>query len=496
MRYGFAIDHRKCIGCHACTVACKSENEVPLGSFRTWVKYLEKGKHPDVRRSFTVLRCNQCEDAPCVTICPVTALSRRPDGIVDLDGGVCVGCKACLQACPYDALYLNDDTGTAQKCHYCAHRIERGLKPACEVVCPEHAIIGGDLDDPAGELATLLRTEKSFVRKPEKKTRPKVFYVGSEAANLDPVAAGEDASYLWANRAEADPVTPGLEVADPSLLRTVYDVPHRLHWGGKVSLYLLTKSISAGAGLFIGFRTLFGYPFHWRDELAAAAIGLVFLALTLVLLVADLKRPERFLLILTRPNWKSWLVRGSYALMAYGLALAALGAAAVFGAEGARVPIAIALIPTAALAAGYTGFLFNQARGRDLWLARDLALHLVAQALLAGGAAFLVFDAFDGGATIGARVALLVGVAAHILYVRAREGRPDTQNRARELARLALEKRSRVSELLLGLALLLSLVAVIATLPLLSSAAGLLALVALFIYEDAFVRAGQSVPLS
>jgi Fe-S-cluster-containing dehydrogenase component len=490
VRYGFAIDHRKCIGCHACTVACKSENEVPLGSFRTWVKYLEKGKHPDVRRSFTVLRCNQCEDAPCITICPVNALSRRPDGIVDLDGGACVGCKACLQACPYDALYLNDDTGTAQKCHYCAHRIERGLKPACEVVCPVHAIIGGDLDDPEGELATLLRTEKSYVRKPEKKTRPKVFYVGSPEENLDPVAAQEDSSYLWAGRTDADPVTPGLEVTDPTLLRAVYDVPHKLHWGAKVSLYLLTKSISAGVGLFIGFRTLFGLPFNRRDELAAAAIGLVFLALTLVLLVADLKRPERFIKILTRPNWKSWLVRGSYALMAYGAVLTAQGVATLFSFEGARLPIAIALIPTAALAAGYTGFLFNQARGRDLWLARDLALHIALQALLAGGAAFLVFDAFDGGATLGARIALLAGVTAHILYVRAREGSPDKENPARELARRLLEKRARVAELLLGASLLLSVI------PVLSAAGGLLALVALFIYEDAFVRAGQSVPLS
>src|SRR5262249_32278669 len=164
MKYGFVIDHRRCIGCHACTVACKSENEVPLGAFRTWVKYLEHGSHPDVRRSFTVLRCNQCESAPCITICPVRALERRADGIVDLDGAACIGSKARTQACPYDALYINEASGTAQKCHYCAHRTEVGLKPACEVVCPEHAIIGGDLDDPDGELSRLLATEMSVVR--------------------------------------------------------------------------------------------------------------------------------------------------------------------------------------------------------------------------------------------------------------------------------------------------------------------------------------------
>ena len=85
MQYGFVIDHRKCIGCHACTVACKSENEVPVGDFRTWVKYVDKGTFPEVKRHFTVLRCNHCDAAPCVEICPTVALHKRPDAIVDLD---------------------------------------------------------------------------------------------------------------------------------------------------------------------------------------------------------------------------------------------------------------------------------------------------------------------------------------------------------------------------------------------------------------------------
>ncbi|MFT7464450.1 MAG: Fe-S-cluster-containing dehydrogenase component, partial [Pseudohongiellaceae bacterium] len=113
MQLGFVLDNSRCIGCHACTVACKSENDVPLGDFRTWVKYTEQGSWPDVSRAFTVLRCNQCTDAPCVTICPVTAIEKRPDGIVDLDKDICVGCKACIQACPYDAIFLDEGTGTA-----------------------------------------------------------------------------------------------------------------------------------------------------------------------------------------------------------------------------------------------------------------------------------------------------------------------------------------------------------------------------------------------
>ena len=82
---GFVIDNRKCIGCHACSTACKSENDVPLGVNRTWVKYIETGEFPHTGRSFSVMRCNQCDDAPCMTICPTDALYRAPNGVVDFD---------------------------------------------------------------------------------------------------------------------------------------------------------------------------------------------------------------------------------------------------------------------------------------------------------------------------------------------------------------------------------------------------------------------------
>ena len=98
MNFGFVIDNRKCIGCHACTVACKAEHEVPVGVNRTWVKYIEKGTFPDTRRLFSVMRCNHCADAPCVEICPVSALFTRKDGIVDFDNRRCIGCKSCTQA--------------------------------------------------------------------------------------------------------------------------------------------------------------------------------------------------------------------------------------------------------------------------------------------------------------------------------------------------------------------------------------------------------------
>ncbi|HHK42069.1 MAG TPA: 4Fe-4S dicluster domain-containing protein, partial [Planctomycetaceae bacterium] len=141
---GFLIDNRKCIGCHACTIACKSEHQVPLGVDRTWVKYVEKGAFPHSRRLFTVMRCNHCDRAPCVTICPVASLYRRSDGVVDFHPDRCIGCKACLQACPYDALHIHPETHTAAKCNFCTHRLEQGLEPSCVVVCPEQAIVCGD----------------------------------------------------------------------------------------------------------------------------------------------------------------------------------------------------------------------------------------------------------------------------------------------------------------------------------------------------------------
>ena len=187
MRYGFAIDQRTCIGCHACTVACKTEHEVPVGQFRTWVKYVDTGTFPDTTRSFGVMRCNHCTDAPCVQICPTQALFKREDGIVDFDNSRCIGCKSCMQACPYDAIYIDADTHTAAKCNMCAHRVDEDLEPACVVVCPTHSIWVGDLDDPESGIARLVSTQETTVRAPEQNTGPNVFY--QEPAG---VLAGED----------------------------------------------------------------------------------------------------------------------------------------------------------------------------------------------------------------------------------------------------------------------------------------------------------------
>ncbi len=171
---------------HRVYVACKAENDVPVGVNRTWVKYIEKGEFPHTKRFFSVMRCNHCEDAPCITICPTSALYKRPDGIVDFNNERCIACKSCTQACPYDAIYIDPETHTAAKCNYCAHRVDVGLKPACVIVCPTEAIVAGDLDDPISKISQLVAGNQVTVRKPEKGTIPNVFYIESDNASLVP----------------------------------------------------------------------------------------------------------------------------------------------------------------------------------------------------------------------------------------------------------------------------------------------------------------------
>src|SRR5579883_1750363 len=273
VKYAFVIDQRKCIGCHACTVACKSEHDVPIGVYRTWVKYIEKGQFPDSRRYFLVNRCNHCDNAPCVAICPTKALYKREDGIVDFDSSRCIGCKSCMQACPYDALYIDPNTHTAAKCNYCAHRTELGLEPACVVVCPEHAIIAGDLHNPNSEIARIIAREPVRVRKPEQGTGPNVYYLGADEAAINPEAALEElpSMTMWSTMLKphyddermldgghslrAPQTLHPLGTAHPHVdgqsqsgeAHVVYDTPKTsAPWGWKVSAYLGTKSIGAG----------------------------------------------------------------------------------------------------------------------------------------------------------------------------------------------------------------------------------------------------------
>ncbi len=180
VRYGMVIDLRKCLGCHTCSVACKQENAVPLGVWRSWVKQVEKGRYPYVRKSFLPLLCNNCENPICVTVCPVKASYRRKDGIVLVDPHRCIGCRYCMAVCPYDARYVNPRVNIVEKCYWCEHRVDQGLKPACVQACPTGARVFGNLNDHASEIARLLASNPIQVIKPEMGTYPRVFYIEAD----------------------------------------------------------------------------------------------------------------------------------------------------------------------------------------------------------------------------------------------------------------------------------------------------------------------------
>jgi Fe-S-cluster-containing dehydrogenase component/formate-dependent nitrite reductase membrane component NrfD len=514
LQLGFVIDHSRCIGCHACTVACKAENDVPLGSFRTWVKYTERGTFPEVRRSFAVLRCNQCSEAPCVAICPVRALEKRSDGIVDIDPKRCIGCKSCLQGCPYDALYINDASGTAEKCHFCAHRTEIGLAPACAVVCPTEAIVPGDLDDPESRVARMKAGGGLRVRKPEAGTRPNVLYREVDVAGIDPSATGAAGGWLWAQQ------LPGIRleaqefeaIEQRAQARTTYDVEHPPAWGAAITGYLFAKSIAAGAFLAaVSWLAPFS-PEPPPQRLAAVlAVGLALaaLAVTGLLLIADLKRPERFWYLLRYPNPGSWLVRGTWILAAYGLLLANW-LAILLSSGSPPVPLEAALTVATAVAAAltacYTAFLFAQAKGRVLWMGRGLWIGLLAHALTGGAASLMLLGTalrIEPVLLLPLRPLLLTGLALHGLLTLA-EGTFAPRGREAEYHRaLRLVRRGPFARAHLWVGLIAGIVIPAALLLVPQpggvwawTVASILALSGMLVQQDILVRAGQAPAIS
>ena len=487
MQYGFVIDHDSCIGCHACTVACKAENDVPVGSFRTWVKYTEEGTFPQTKRHFLVQRCNHCTDAPCVTICPVNALEKRKDGIVDLDRDACIGCRACMQACPYDAIYLNEDLGAVEKCHFCAHRVERGLEPACVTVCPVGAIIPGDLDDPESKVSLLVRQNTTSVRSPEQKTGPNVHYIGADELSLRPGAARRPDMYLWSDRPphKSEPWPASLPTAPDAAV--VLDAGHRVEWGWPVALYLVTKGIAAGAAMIAPFAGRFSIA----DGLRPQVIALVFALVTLFLLVEDLAKPLRFYRLLTRPNWQSWLVKGGIVLAAFVSVLAALIVLRLVGATSVYDPLRWVAAILGVAVAGYTAFLFGQCKGRDLWESKLLLPHLLVQALMCGGVCLLPF----APSSVPLKVVTLLGVLGHLVFALAERMRThETENARQAAAFLGSITLGPLKPYREGLVIGVGLAVVF--LWVLPAVAFVPALIGLYLYEHAYVRAAQLPPLS
>jgi Fe-S-cluster-containing dehydrogenase component len=196
--WGFIVDTSKCIGCGRCVIACKQENGVPMDKevFRTWVERyaesanghiniespgggldFEQGNESSVKQFFVPKLCNQCQHAPCTQVCPVGATYKTGDGVVLVDRKRCVGCRYCIQACPYGARFFHPELNIVDKCTWCYHRVVKGMKPACVQVCPKGARKFGNLKNPASEVEISIKKEKVRVLKPDLGTEPHVFYI-------------------------------------------------------------------------------------------------------------------------------------------------------------------------------------------------------------------------------------------------------------------------------------------------------------------------------
>jgi len=176
-RFAMVIDTKKCVGCMDCVVACKTENKVPEGFNRDWITTEAKGKFPATHMEIRTERCNHCSNPPCVHCCP-TGASHVHDlgGVVLVYHDLCIGCKACLASCPYDARFIHPE-GYADKCTFCIHRVEKGQAPACVSVCPTHCMYFGDLEDAHSTVSRLLLERKWHAIAPEAGTDPQLFYL-------------------------------------------------------------------------------------------------------------------------------------------------------------------------------------------------------------------------------------------------------------------------------------------------------------------------------
>lgn len=202
--YGMLMNIEDCIGCGSCVRACQLENNVPDGYFRTWVERYHvadwtvespavdspdggKNGFPELKdregKNFFIPKlCNHCADSPCTQVCPVGATFDSPDGVVLIDSKYCLGCRYCIQACPYGCRFLNPTSNTAEKCSLCYHRITKGLTTACCEVCPTGTRQLVDFKNPKDPVHEFLKTHSVQVLKPYMATKAKVYYYGLDGS--------------------------------------------------------------------------------------------------------------------------------------------------------------------------------------------------------------------------------------------------------------------------------------------------------------------------
>jgi len=453
-----------------------------------------------------------------------------------------------MQACPYDAIYIDPESGTAAKCHYCAHKVDLGLEPACVVVCPEHAILAGDLDDPESEIAQTVARNKVTVRKPEQGTAPKLFYIGGEDAAMHPTATDRTPeTFAWADvlplhgdggqtgdgHGSTPPPSSVLTAASGAAIRSpgpqgdpqggpiqigegrmagqmtqvVWNAQHKVPWHWPVPAYLVTKGIAAGVFMLLALLGPFaGIAIENADMLALSSTSLFFLLVTTALLVYDLERPERFLRIILRPQFKSWLVRGAYLLIGFsGLVslwwageLAEFMGWFTFESADWRMWVAIPAIPFGIGTAIYTAFLFGQAEGRDLWQSPLLPVHMLIQSFVGGSAFLMILDSVVGlheSLSELVFVTFLVSIVIDLAVTLLGEfGMPHASDAAARAAHEITKGRFKVLFWVgaIGVGHIVPLFA--GFLP--GAVVGPAALIGLYLFEHAFVTAPQEIPNS
>ena len=476
-----------------------------------------------------------------------------------IDGSLCIGCKACMQACPYDAIHIDPDNGTAAKCHYCAHRTDIGLDPACVVVCPEHAIIAGDMNDANSEISGLLARHSVTVRKPEQGTSPKLFYIEGNDVVMHPTAVERTpTSYMWADSIPLDipisgtnshasagyqmdqpirvshsngtdmrsPQPQGQPYAGPiafgqgtmaeHMVQVAYNQQHKIPWHWPVPAYLVTKGI--GSGIFMLLTFFMGFS----ASSGSVAVGtlsllgftsLLFIGLTTGLLVLDLERPDRFLYILMRPQWRSWLARGAVILIGFTIIgglwwLAVAGSSLGWWGFAPALSLPLMWIGSgfALMAAIYTAFLFAQAEGRDLWQSPLLPFHLVVQAVMAGSGVMLILHATVGIGTELGRYALIAFIGSIIVdtfvTLAGEFGIPHASEVAASAAHMISHGKYKnhfwLYSMIVGhaAALLFALADLVGNFTVFGAIGGVCAIFGLYMFEYAFVMAPQEIPNS
>lgn len=395
-RYGMVIDLETCVGCHACTIACKVSNGTPPGIHFASVLEHEVGVFPNARREFLPLLCNHCDDAPCVDVCPTGASYQREDGIVAVNADACMGCRACDTACPYghrhyiepgvlqqgyfkgeltqfeQVMYPRWTEGTVSKCDFCVERTDQGLLPACVVTCPAEARIFGDLSDPESNVSRLLQERESFTLLPDAGTKPRVSYLKPRSegrlAALESGATVSDASTAW------DPATQ---------VRKGFTTGIRFvnHMGVLEALSFIGEA--TGGALFIlavaaGLLT----P-------AVLAVGMVGFAV--VVLLAHLGKPLRAWRAISKPR-TSWVSRGTLAISGFlGAAVLALMPTPL---QGLTKVAALVLAPVIII---YGGMLLRSYRAVRFWRGPYLPLGFAAQGFATASILMLALIAWFAG---------------------------------------------------------------------------------------------------